>query len=125
MVFFAKTTATTAIWNLVFDAAPTSYTVYYEMSPITGIVAPPGTAGTMLVGQAYNQTATTYSLTTGTLTTGVNHYAKFKVFLIAGASTTSMKIQVYNGASGTITPGIGSYWKATRLAPTNTSTYSA
>lgn len=125
VAYFAKTTATTAIWYLNFTgAAPTAYNVYYEMSPITGIVAPPGTA-TMLVGEAYNQTTQTYSVTTGTLTTGVNHYARFRLFVVAGASTTGLQIQAYNGASGTITPGIGSFWKATRLPATNNSTYVA
>jgi hypothetical protein len=124
LAYFLKTTATTAIWNLVFNAAPTAYNVYYEMSPITGVVAPPGTA-TMLVGQAYNQTAATYALTTGTLTTAVNHYARFKLYVQCSGTTTSMKINVYNGAAGTITPGLGSYWICRRLPATNVGTYAA
>jgi hypothetical protein len=122
--YFLKTTATTAIWTLTFDNAPTSYTVNYEMSPITGIVAPPGSA-TRLLGNSYNQTGATYTVTTGSLTTAVNHYAKFKIFLICGASTSNLKITIRNGSAGTITPGIGSFWKCTRLPATNASNYVA
>ena len=124
VAWFLKTTATTAIWNLIFNAAPTAYDVEYAMSPITGIVAPPGTA-TQLIGQAYNQTAATYAVTTGSLTTAVNHFARFKLWVQCSATTTSMKINVYNGAAGTITPGIGSYWKCRRLPAANVGTFVA
>jgi hypothetical protein len=121
---YSKTTATTAIWNLVFNASPTIYNVYYEMSPVTGVVAPPGTT-TMLVGQAPAQTAATYTVTTAALTTGVNHYAKFKLFVVCSATTTNMKINAFNGTAGTITPLAGSYWTATRLPTNNVGTYIA
>jgi hypothetical protein len=55
--YFLKTTAGTVTWTLTNSAAPTAQNIYYEMSPITGIVAPPGTASTMLIGQAVNSTA--------------------------------------------------------------------
>jgi hypothetical protein len=122
--YFSKTSATTAIWNLVFNASPTIYNVYYEMTPTSGIVAPPGNAA-MLAGQAPAQTLSTYVVTTGSLTTGVNHYVKFKLFVVCSAATTNMKINVYNGTTGTITPLAGSYWTATRLPATNVGTYIA
>jgi len=124
VLYFTKTTAATNIYNLVFNAAPTKYTVYYEMSPITGIVATPGTTSTMIIGQSVEQTAATYAVTTGSLTTGVNHYARFKLFVVAGTATT-LKINAYNGVAATITPLTGSYWKCTRLPNTNVGTYAA
>ena len=119
--YFLKTTAGTVTWTLTNSAAPTSQNIYYEMSPITGIVAPPGTA-TMLEGQAVNSTAT-YSFVTGSLTTAVNHYARFKIQLVNGTGT-SLKIQVTQSA-GTLTPLAGSIWTARRLNPTNNGTYAA
>jgi hypothetical protein len=106
---------------LTNSAAPTTQTIYYEMSPVTGIVAPPGTA-TMLVGQAVNSTAA-YSFVTGSLTTAVNHYARFRIQLDNGTGT-SLKIQATVSA-GTITPLAGSIWTARRLNTTNNGTYVA
>lgn len=120
--YFLKTTAGTVTWTLTNSAAPTNQNIYYEMSPITGIVAPPGTASTMLTGQAANSTAT-YSFTTGSLTTGVSHFARFKIQLVNGTGT-SLKIQVTQSA-GTLTPYSGSIWTARRLNPTNNGTYVA
>lgn len=120
--FFLKTTADTVVWTLTNSAAPTGQNIQYEMSPITGIVAPPGTA-TLLSGQAYNDTTAAYNFTTGTLTTGVNHYAKFKIQLKNGTGT-SLKIQA-TATTGSVTPGIGSYWTCTRMPAGNTGTFSA
>ena len=119
--YFLKTTAGTVTWTLTNSAAPTSQNIYYEMSPITGIVAPPGTA-TMLEGQAVNSTAT-YSFVTGSLTTAVNHFARFRIQLVNGTGT-SLQIQVTQSA-GTLTPLAGSIWTARRLNPTNNGTYAA
>jgi len=119
--YFLKTTAGTVTWTLTNSAAPTSQNIYYEMSPITGIVAPPGTA-TMLEGQAVNSTAA-YSFVTGSLTTAVNHYARFRIQLVNGTGT-SLRIQVTQSA-GTLTPLAGSIWTARRLNPTNNGTYAA
>jgi hypothetical protein len=120
--YFTKNTAGTVTWTLTNAAAPTTQNIYYEMSPITGIVAPPGTTSTMIIGQAVNATAT-YSFTTGSLTTGVNHYARFRIQLDNGTGT-SLKIQVTQSA-GTITPLAGSIWTARRINATNNGTYAA
>ena len=122
---FSKTTSTTLVWNLAFTgAAPTRYTVAYEMSPVTGVVAAPGTA-TMLAYQIPGQNSQTYTITTGALTTGVNHYARIKLFVVNSASATGLQVQAYNGAAGSYTPLTGSYWKCTRLPGSNNSTYVA
>jgi len=122
ILYYLKTTAGTVTWTLTNSATPTNQNIYYEMSPATGIVAPPGTTSTMLVGQAINQTAT-YSFATPSLTTGVNHYAKFVIWLANGTGT-SLKIQATCSA-GTITPGIGSIWYCKRLPTGNVATYAA
>lgn len=124
-MFFVKgSTAGAVTWTLTNSAAPTSQAITYEMSPVTGVVAPPGTA-TLLVGHAYNNTTAAYTVTTASLTASVNHYARFKIFLVNG-SGTSLKIQATVGTgNNNITPGIGSYWKCTRLPATNTGAYAA
>jgi hypothetical protein len=121
ILYFLKTTAGTVTWTLTNSAAPTIQNIYYEMSPVTGIVAPPGTA-TMLVGQAVNSTAA-YTVITGSLTTAVNHYARFRIQLDNGTGT-SLKIQATVGTN-TITPLAGSMWTARRLNTTNNGTYVA
>jgi len=121
IMYFLKTTAGTVTWTLTNSAAPTVQNVYFEMSPVTGIVAPPGTA-TMLTGQAINSTAA-YSFATASLTTAVNHYARFRIQLDNG-NGTSLLIRATAGA-GTITPLAGSIWTARRLNTTNNGTYVA
>ena len=122
MFYFLKTTAGTLTYTLTNSAAPTSMEIDYEMSPVTGIVAPPGTA-TMLRGQIYNSTSAAQTIVTASLTTAVNHFAKMKIFLV-NSTGTSLKIQATESA-GTITPGIGSYWRCRRLSATNVGTYIA
>jgi hypothetical protein len=122
ILYFTKNTAGTVTWTLTNAAAPTIQNIYFEMCAVSGIVAPPGTAGTMMAGQAVNSTAT-YSFTTGSLTTGVNHYARFRIQLDNGTGT-SLKIQA-NTSAGTITPLAGSIWTARRLNATNNGTYVA
>lgn len=121
ILYYLKTTAGTVTWTLTNSAAPTIQNIYYEMSPVTGIVAPPGTA-TMLVGQAVNSTAA-YTVVTASLTTAVNHYARFRIQLDNGTGT-SLKIQA-TASAGTITPLAGSIWTSRRLNTTNNGTYAA
>ena len=127
-VVFFYNVATTNIRNFVFafNAAPTAYDIYWEMSPAPGgLVAPPGTA-TMLIGQTYNATAATTTIATASLTNNTNHYARLRLpFLRCAAGTTSLSIQAFTSTSGTITPGIGSFWTARRLPATNIGTYAA
>lgn len=121
--FFLNTTSGTVVYTLTNSAAPTSQNIIYEMSPVTGIVAPPGTA-TMLSGQVINDTTAALALpATGALTTAVNHYMRMKIWLQNGAGT-SLKIQATKSA-GTITPLVGSYYRVTRLPDANTGTFAA
>jgi hypothetical protein len=121
--WFLNTTSGTVVWTLTNSAAPTSQNIFYEMSPITGIVAPPGTA-TMLVGQIRNDATAALALTaTGNLTDAVSHYMHMRIYLQNGTGT-SLKIQATKSA-GTITPGINSYWVARRISPNNIGTFAA
>lgn len=121
-MFFLKNTAGTVTWTLTNSAAPTSQNIYFGMSPVTGIVAPPGTA-TELDGQIYNDTTAAKAFTTASLTTAVNHFAYFKIFLRNGTGT-SLKIQATVG-TGSITPGIGSRWIAKRRPAANVGLFAA
>lgn len=121
--YFLNTTSGTVVWTLTNSAAPTSQNINYEMSPVTGIVAPPGTA-TMLVGQLVNDATAALALTaTGALTTAANHYMHMKIWLQNGTGT-SLKIQATKSA-GSITPLVGSYYTARRLPAASTGTFAA
>lgn len=117
-MWFLNTTSGTLVTTLVNSAAPTSQNIIYETSPVTGIVAPPGTA-TMLSGQIVNDTTATKALTaTSAITDAVNMYVHLKIWLQNGAGT-SLKIQATKSA-GTITPLVGSYYTVHRLPAANT-----
>lgn len=120
---FLKNTAGTLVWTFTNSAVVTNMVVWSEMSAITGS----GTTGTWaspLSGVLRGQTAAAVALpATGSLTTAVYHYAKFRIIL-ENASSTSLRLNVTNSA-GTITPGRGSYWMCTRLPSTNNGTYAA
>jgi hypothetical protein len=117
VLWFTTTTANARNFSLVYNGTVTGASYAYEMSPITGIVAPPGTA-TELVGHTMLSTAATYTVTTGSLSTGASFFVKFNVQLFNGTST-SLKINAWTSTSGTITPQAGSYWKATRMPLSN------
>lgn len=119
--WFLKTTASTVVWTFLNSAAPTSMTIEYRMSLITGISNAPVTG--ILCGQFYNITTASQAITTGSLTTLVNHYATFRIRLINGAGT-SLKIQM-TSTSGTVTPGINSYWKCRRVPASNVGAFVA
>jgi hypothetical protein len=117
-----KNTAGTVTWTLTNSAAPTQMVVDYEMSPITGVVAPPGTA-TMLRGQAINVTAASYTVTTGSITNNVNAFVRFKILLRNG-NGTSLQIRATSNA-GSITPLAGSRWFCRRIPTANTGSFAA
>lgn len=118
---FRKTTSGAVGWQLVFDNAPTVWTLEYQMSPIGGQVAPPGTA-TMLVGQASNITVNNYTVTTGIISSTAQIWTNFKLFVVCSSVTTSLKIFNYGN---TVTPLAGSFWRVTRFPDTNVGTYIA
>lgn len=116
--YFLKTTAGTLVWTLTNSTTVTNMVVDMIMSAITGI----GTITAPLTSALVTQTAAAAAFpATGSLTTTANHFAKFKVILENGSST-SLRLNVTNSA-GTVTPLRGSFWKATRI--TNAGTYAA
>ena len=117
VLWFTATTANARNFSLIYNGTVTAASYAYEMSPITGIVAPPGTA-TDLIGHTMLSTSATYTVTTGSLSNGANFYVKFNVQLFNGTST-SLKINAWTSTSGTITPQAGSYWKVTRMPLSN------
>lgn len=121
-LYFLKTTAGTVTWTLTNSAAPTGQNIYYGMAPVTGLVAPPGTA-TELDGQFYNDNTAAKAFTTASISNGANVYAYFKIFLI-NSTGTSLKIQA-TASAGSITPGIGSWWISKRRSAGNVGTFSA
>lgn len=121
-MFYAVNTGTqTVTWTLTNSAAPTTQNIYYEMSPVTGIVAPPGTA-TMLVGQLYNSTTAAQTVVTGGLS-AANHYARFRIWL-NNSTGTSLKIQA-TSSSNFITPLQGSMWRCRRISSGSVGTFAA
>jgi hypothetical protein len=116
--FFLKTTASTITWTF---AASGGFGSAYDfiMSPASGI---PGSANSsyLKLSQTYTSAAS-FVITTASLTTAVNHYAKFKIFA-AFPSTTALTIKI-TSASGSVTPLQLSNWKATKLPSTNIGTY--
>ncbi len=121
-MFYLKTTSGAVTWTLTNSANPTNQNIYYEMSPIAGVVAPPGTA-TMLAGQFVKVTSGTHAFATGNLATAVDHYARFKIFL-DNSTGVSLKIQATT-TSGTLTPRQGSYWFARRVTSGSVGTFVA
>lgn len=119
--WYLKTTAGTITWSFVFNTNVTEMNLLYAMSPIGGIVSTQ--ASSVLFGQQYGLTGLLTQVVTGSLTSGVNHYNKFKIFLF-NSTATSMKIEVLPSA-GTITPGIGSRWTCRRLPANSTGTFAA
>jgi hypothetical protein len=120
--YFLCTTAGAVTWTLTNNNAPTAQNIYYEMSPVTGIVAPPGTA-TMLVGQFSKDTTAARTIVTASLTTAVDHYMHMRIELQNSAGGTTFKIQATKGTGGTITPRVNSYWICRRISPNNIGTF--
>lgn len=122
--WFLNTTAGTIVWTFTNSAAPTKQNIHFRYSPIGGVNTGAGSAAYLegdIVGDATAAKALTVS---GTLTDAVNHYAHFKIWLKNG-SGTSLKIQATKAVGGTITPLVGSYYKARRLPTTSTGTFAA
>ncbi len=123
MWFSVQTGTQTVVWTLTNSAAPTSQNIDFEMSPTTGMIAPPGTA-TMLRGQIQGDATATKALTaTGALTNAITVYTRMRIWLINGTGT-SLKIQATSSAN-TITPLAGSWWRARRMSPNNIGTFAA
>mgnify|MGYP001597416251 CR=1 FL=1 len=120
---YTNTTTGTLTWTFTNSAAPSHQNIHIEMSPIAGIVAPATLVAAYLSGDIIADTTAAKALgTTGTLATGVNHFARFRIFLINGAGT-NLKIQATKLVGGTITPLKGSWWVCRRVSPNNIGTF--
>jgi hypothetical protein len=121
-LYFLKSTASTVVITLTNSVAPTGQDIWWESSPITGAVAPPGDAN-MLCGQVYNDATAAKAITTGSLSDAVNHFIHIRIHLKNGTGT-SLKIQA-TATSGNITPGIGSMWVSKRISASNVGAFVA
>ena len=122
--FTMGTTGSVITWTLTNSAAPTYMDLDYWMSPVTGIVAPPGTA-TMLMGQIVGGTTAAQTVATASLTLSTKQYARFKIQL-QNSTGTSLKIQVAETTTtAPLVPNIGSFWRATRIPAGNVGTFAA
>ena len=121
-LLFLKGTAGTVTLTLNNSAAPNWQNVDFEMSPVTGIVAPPGTA-TPLKGQLVADATAALAITTASLTDAVNHYMRVKM-RINDNTGTNLQIQATVG-TGQITPLKGSFWRLRRLSLTDTGNFAA
>jgi hypothetical protein len=122
MLVFTKTTTEALTITLTNSAAPTSQNIYWEESPASGLVAPPGTA-TALTGFVRNDATAAKAIVTASLTTATDHYIYIRIQLKNGTGT-SLKIQATNPA-GSITPRLGSFWRCRRMSPNNVGTFAA
>lgn len=118
--WYATTGTGTVVFTFTNSAAPTSQNIYWEMSPTTGMVAPPGTA-TMLVGQTLNDNTAARTITTGSLS-AANHYAHVKMW-IQNSTGTNIKIQATSNGTN-LTPQLNSYWICRRISPNNIGSFS-
>ena len=123
-LYFTKTTAEAVTWTFTNSVAPTSMNIHYEQSPIAGVVAPGSTAVSNLSGDIINSVAAAQTIVTGVLTTGVTHYARFKIWL-TNSTGTNLKIQAACTTASGITPLRGSRWKSQRIPTGNTGTFAA
>jgi hypothetical protein len=122
--FTMGSTASVVTWTLTNSAAPTYMDLIYEMSPVTGIVAPPGT-GTMLEGEIIGGVTAAQTVVTASLTLSTKQYAHFKIFLQNGTGT-SLKIQAAETTTTTaMIPNIGSSWRCVRRPAGNIGTFAA
>ena len=115
-VILTKTTATTAIFQ--FSLSTGNFTTI-SASTTGGFVAFTAASATITGGAVDNGTTSPVSLTaSGTLATGTTYAALIKGFCIP-VSNARLDLLVYNGAAGTITPQINSYYKVTCLGNVN------
>lgn len=117
-MFFLKTTTSTITWTFTGSGGYGS-AFDFIMSPAAGIPGSPNSSY-LKISQIYT-TGASFTITTAALTTGVNHYAKFKIFAVfPGITTLTIKV---TSTSGSVTPLQMSNWKATKLPSTNIGTY--
>lgn len=109
---FTKTTAGTITLTMAASSAQNRMAGIYIGSPLTGIGA-----GSPQWGSAGSQGATTAPfVTTGSLTTGVNHVFQLNM-QVQTILTSSWRLQITSSA-GTVTPLAGSYYTVKKISAT-------
>jgi hypothetical protein len=117
--YFLKTTAGTVTWTLTNTQAPVHQNIHFEMSPLTGIVAPAGSVAAYLSGDVVGDTTAAFALTaSGSLTTGANHYMRMRVIVSTHATNSSNIRLRATESAGTITPRRGSWQSCRRIVQT-------
>ena len=121
--YYLNTTSGTVGFTFTNSSAPTCQNIHTVMSATSGFPAFPGGAA-YLESDTMNDTTAALTMTTGTLTTAVNHYANFK-FHLQNGSGTSLLLQAVKNVGGSITPQNGSFWRCRRLPSSNVGTFVA
>jgi len=113
---FVKTTAGTVQWIPTWSTAVTMAHSYLEYTPVTGFTVTPAT-GAMLNGESTVLTATNTAIpATASLTSGVNHIAKIKIFV---TTNTACNFRLNNTiGTGSITMQAGSYYTVRKVVST-------
>lgn len=112
---FLKTTAGTAIWQMLASSAPTRMQGWFIGSPVTGIGQGTIASGTSGVTGSQASTTATFAAT-GSLTTGVNHNVQMTM-LVQTNLATNFRLQL-NTVTGTGTPLAGSYYTVKKISAT-------
>jgi hypothetical protein len=118
--YYLKTTAGTATWTHTFSSAPTVFEAILAYSPVTGIAN--GTQTFVISNSAGQATASMAHAATASLTTGVNHFAQFEIFVVTNAAA-NWRLQLTQSA-GTATPLAGSFYTVEKIG-TSTGTFVA
>jgi hypothetical protein len=113
---FVKTTAGTVQWIPTWSTAVTMAHSYLEYTPVTGFTVTPAT-GAMVTAESTVLTATNTAIpVTASLTSGVNHIAKIKIFV---TTNTACNFRLNNTiGTGSITMQAGSYYTVRKVVST-------
>lgn len=111
---FLKTTAGTVLWTWTFTNAPIMTTSRNEGTPITGYTGAAVTGAPVAAQATSRGTATNAHAASGSLTTAVDHSFVFWVRIRTNLATT-IQLRATESA-GTITPRMGSYMNARKIA---------
>lgn len=119
--YYLNTTLGVVTWTLTNSAAPTSQNIHLRYSLGTGTTT--NSAGYLDSDYSADATAAK-TFPTPSLSDAVKNWMNVRLWL-KNSTGTSLKIQVTKASGGSITPLLGSYWKARRLPATNTGTFAA
>ena len=117
-LYFTKTTAEAVTFTFGFSNAPVNVNAFAVFTPLTG----PGVGASQSAANIASTGNTT--ITTGTLTTAVNHHAMIRAVVEANATTGGTLVLNASNPSGSITPLKGSYFKYKRIPAGSTGAFS-